>query len=125
MTSALHAAELLLLSSLEQCALDNPPSDTAVCCKCRMDLVMKRLQRLDKEIAAVSAKAESVKNEWMSATDPQQSAKLEKFYENRMEVKKLLVDSRRGLEAKLPSTGEHSPQQACPHLERVTSGDII
>ena len=44
--------------------------------------LMKRLEQLNGEIAGLTAKVEAAKKDWLSATEPQQKAKLEKAYED-------------------------------------------
>ena len=74
---------------------------------CRMGTLAQRLEQLDKEISDVSAKLEKAKDEWKINRDPQQEAKLKNIYEDLNEEKKELLEERRALTAKLPSSGEH------------------
>ena len=77
----------------------------------------KQLEQLNKEIADLNARVDAAKKDWLSATDPQWSAALERVYETTYKDakdEKERLDSRRAeLEAKLPSAGAHTALLPC------------
>ena len=72
-----------------------------------MDPVEKRLEKLDKEIADLTATVKAAGDAFLSATDPQQKAFLEKCYEKLAELERDRISQRHDLQLKLSSSGEH------------------
>ena len=69
----------------------------------------QRLEQLDKEIANVTAEAKEAQQAWLSATDPQQEAKLEKIWQQLLKYLEALIAERKALEAPLTGPGVHAP----------------
>ena len=72
-----------------------------------MGPVERQLERLDSEIIELTAKEDAAWNAFLSATDPQQKAVLEKRCENLAEDRKDRLSQRHDMQLKLPSLGEH------------------
>ena len=94
--------------SLKQCSLTIHPGQQNICCLCRMGTAAQRLEKLDNETAALATEVKNAKNKWLSATDPQQEAKLQKVYEDLTKEREQLDSRRKELEATLPGAGERS-----------------
>ena len=86
--------DLCCQCSLEQCSLTVHPGQHNICCLCRMGTAAQGLEKLDNEAAALAAEVKNAKNNWLSATDPQREAKLQKVYEDLTKEREQL-DSRR------------------------------
>ena len=86
---------------------------------CRMDAVREQLQKLNSEMADLTGKVETARDNWLKAPDARQEAKLEKVCED-LKKKEELLDTRIAkLEDKLPSSGEHTVQIAFARLSMV------
>ena len=83
----------------------------------------QRLEQLDKEIANVFAEAKEAQEAWLSATDSQQEAKLEKIWQQLMKDKEALFAERKALEAQLTGPGVHAPLLA--HNHSVSSAERL
>lgn len=66
----------------------------------------KRLERLDRQVAALTAESKAAETEWLSATDPQQERKLKEVYEATKKEVKDRSRERRDLQLMLPGAGE-------------------
>ena len=73
----------------------------------------KQLEQLNREIADLNPTVEAAEKNWLDATDPQQKADLWQVYAYRKEKEERLDSRRAQLEAKLPSTGEHTLLHPC------------
>ena len=91
----------------------------AICRMAGLQLV-KRLEQLNKEISDLTAKVEAAKKDWLSATEPQQEAKLEKAYEDAKKKEEHLLKDRRALHSKLPGPGECTPLLPCQQHRALT-----
>ncbi len=71
--------------------------------------MIKRLEQLNREIAAANAEADSAEEAYLSATDVLQQAKCKKVWQVLGDYVKMLLEQRRALHAKLPGPGVHPP----------------
>ena len=83
-----------------------------ICSSCRMEPVERRLEKLDSEIADLTAKEEAAESRWLSATDSQQERKLKEVYEYLKKEKDDRLSQRHDLQLRLPSSGEHTARPA-------------
>ena len=73
----------------------------------------RRLEKLDSEIADLTAKTEAAWDAFISATDPQRKTELKERYIVLNKEKEDCRSERHDLQLKLPSSGKHT---ACPAL---------
>ena len=73
----------------------------------------KQLEQLNQEVADFAAKRKAIQKNWLSATDPQLKADLEKVYDYTQEIEKRLDSRQAALEARLLGAGERTPLLPC------------
>ena len=67
----------------------------------------RRLEKLDSELANLTAKEEAAWNAFMSASNPLQKTELKERYERLLKEKGDCRSERHDLQLRLPSSGEH------------------
>ena len=85
-----------------------------------MDPVERRLEKLDSELANLTAKEEAAWNAFVRASNPQQKTKLKERYERLLKEKGDCLSQRHDLHLKLPSSGEHTARPALAALPLQT-----
>lgn len=73
----------------------------------RMADLKQQLGELDAQIAVAIAKADAAQEAYESATDPSQEAKWREIWLQKEKDKTALLEERRALQAKLPTSGAH------------------
>ena len=68
----------------------------------------RQLEKLDSEIADLTAKVEAAESRWLNASDPQQERKLKEVYEYLKKVYEVCRSERHDLQLRLPNSGEHT-----------------
>ena len=80
-------------------------------------MAAEQLKELKRDIAELAAIVEAAKKDWLSATDSQQRAMLEKAYESAKAREdrflELLLEGRQALQAKVSRAGQPSLLLSC------------